>query len=249
MADSKENVVETREDSKNSPVSYPSETIDYCIQLIRKIVAQKGGGALVSRDEIAVILGKAQQTLQLKISTCVQYGLLSKSHGKGYCSSPLFQTIETPEFDHDKTNALIEVLGNPPLYRKLIERYNGKSLPTEGGLVNILVSEFKVNKNSAERAAKIFFDNCQNLKVIDGGNRLKVISGVVNKQENPTPPINPPSSQNGTPKAPEHEDGVTIIPIPLRASGKKAFLHLPDGYTDADLNRIAKFINALKDED
>jgi hypothetical protein len=41
----------------------------------------------------------------------------------------------------------------------------------------------------------------------------------------------------------------TVILIPLKKGEKKARLILPNGFDDKDLNRISKFVAALKDND
>src|SRR5262245_57678558 len=110
MAESKEKPKE-KEAENSSFASYPSETIETCLKLVKEVADQKGTAEPVSRKDIAIATGKAEATIILKVSTCKQYGLFDNIHGKGYQVSKLFQRIDMPESDQDKLNGLLESFG------------------------------------------------------------------------------------------------------------------------------------------
>jgi hypothetical protein len=173
---------ELQERTTDPSGSYPSETIDDCKNIVKQVYDSKGDD-FVSTADIAVIVGKARPTMILKVSACVQYGLLKNVYKKGYHATKLFQSIVSPEYDHLVRNYLLEAFGNPPLYRKLIERYNGSVLPNVHGLANIL-SSFGIHENSRLKAASVFLENCKNLSLVENG-RLRYFIPAVNGTATP----------------------------------------------------------------
>lgn len=171
------------ETTKQQQSSWPSETILSSIDLVDKIVSEKGGAKPANRKEIAIITGKAEATLVMKLSSCVQYGVLENRFGHGYVPGLFYEKYNSPVFDSDKQIVLLKMFANPELYKKLINEYNGKSLPNEAGLANHLKSDFGLNPNSSIKAAKIFLENCRDLNIIDSGNRLRHIISESKKED------------------------------------------------------------------
>ncbi|MES2131250.1 MAG: hypothetical protein V4506_02810 [Bacteroidota bacterium] len=233
--------------------SYPSETLNYCLEICKQIYEAKGD-SFVSTTEICAITGKAKGTMIMKISACVQYGLLLNTYGKGYSITELFISIIKPEFEHAERNKRLEAINNPALYKKLIERYNGKSLPSNLGLSNIL-TEYNIHNNSTAKSASVFLENCAELNIIENG-RLRYFipnssesSSVKKKEEESNldnvekkPPFNPRRED-------ENAENETVIIIPLKQGETRARLILPNGFDNKDLKRISKFVSALQDDE
>jgi hypothetical protein len=170
--------------SNEGEFSAPTETIDNCLQIIATVYNAKAD-SIVSADEIYAITGKPRGTMSPKISACTQYGFLINHHKKGYQITDFGVSIIRPEFDELIRKKQLEAFSTPPLYKKLIERYNSKGMPTQKGLTNILVSEFDLNANSTgPKAAYIFLENCRNLNIVEN-DRMRFFMPNVNVTETP----------------------------------------------------------------
>jgi hypothetical protein len=160
--------------------SAPVDTIDNCLNIINTIYEAKAD-SIVSADEIFAITGKPKGTMGPKISACIQYGFMVNHNKRGYQVTDFGVSIIRPEFEEVVRIKKLEAFNTPPLYKKLIDRYNAKAMPTNKGLLNILVSEFGLNPNSTgPRAANAFIDNCNTLNVTDNG-RMRFFMPNVNE--------------------------------------------------------------------
>ena len=231
-----ENVIEDR-------VSCPAETLDTCLKLIEQVAQAKGTATPVHKKDIAVIAGKSESAMILKLSASVQYGLLVSHYGKGYQPSGLFQRINMPESDVAKRNSLIEALKSPSIYNSLIEKYNGQVLPQEAGLANTLVLDFKVNKAASERAAKVFFDNCKYLGVIDQNNKLRLITNLNAPPNGKEPEKN--TDKGGLENQPSGDQSLFSQTISL-SGNKVAYLNYPkSSMTSKDIEILKIMVNAI----
>lgn len=243
---------EGEKSSEIGGVASPSETIKSSLLLVEDIVKAKGSATPVTRKEISVITGKAEATLILKISTCVQYTVLVNRFGKGYLPGKLYEQYIEPTYEEDRRKVLLKILNSPPLYRKLIEEFNGKILPSEQGLANHLKNVYKLNAAPAARAAKIFLENLHYVDVIDANKKLRYIAptdeadGSESSKEKESPGGNgtPPPGTSKENKREEEEDGLIEIKIPLKKG--KAIVKFPEDYDDADLDKIARIVKAYK---
>lgn len=255
----------TSSNPKNKPTlimgaSFPVETIKSCIDTVKKIASHSGSGNFVSRKDVTIILGKSEGTVNLKLSTCVQYGLLLNKHGKGYLPSELFMQYIDPVYDEDRKKAMLQMFNQPALYAKIILALNSKILPNEDGFANLLKNEYGVNPNSSEKAAKIFFENAKMLDIVDNNNRLRVLPSLSGEEkskdinlsgeaknageENPSPP--PPLPP------PPPADDLFELPIPLGGK-RKAYIRYPlDDLKKKDIKIIVKALafiaSSIEDE-
>ena len=173
MANETSNTLSKQKKSFDTDILYPYNTLNYCIGLVTKIVSKKGS-LPSSKKEISIITELAEPSLVTRLSACKQYRLLNDS----YAATELYQKISAPVFDNDVEIGKLTAFKSPPFFAQLIEEMNGKVLPSPDGFVNHLKSKFKMIPTSAERAAKIFLDNCKELGLIDNANRLKLLMPV-----------------------------------------------------------------------
>jgi len=156
--------------------SFPSETLNDCKEIVSQIIKRKGETTVPLKD-IAIILSKPATNITLPISSCVQYGLLQNVFGSGYKPTDLFTRIETPVFIADQEAAILQALSNAPLYRIIIDEFNGRILPDEQGMTNYLVKNFGIKPYLIQKVVKVFFKNFKEHGLIDGNNRLGVLIG------------------------------------------------------------------------
>lgn len=228
--------------------SAPVEVIENCVAIIETIYNAKGD-SVVTAEEIYAITGKPRGTMSPKVSACIQYTLLeNNTGGKGYRVSDFGVSIIRPEYTDAAfiKKKLLEAFNAPPLYKKLIERYNSKGLPNKEGLTNTLIAEYGLNANSTgPKAAATFLENCSYLAISEGGRLRFFMPNVVTDNNSLNTTHTPPPVK----KDDEVKEDETIILIPLKQGEKKARLILPNGFDSKDLTRISKFVEALKDDE
>lgn len=231
------------ENKRAAGVPYPVEPILESLSTIGKIVASFGSTAVISKEDISKETGKKQATLNLHYSTYQQYGILEKVHGKGFKTTALYKKYADKVYPTHEREALLQMFRNAPLYSKIIDNLNNEYLPAEDKFAILLKGEpYSVTESAAERASKIFFDNVRALNLVV--NNKFQYSPQPNGAETPAAgqanPANMHSQQKDT--AP---NSITIT-IPFKNKGSKAIITLPDDYEDADIDKIARIVQAYK---
>lgn len=238
-------------EKSDSGSSYPSITIDSCISILKLIYESKGDG-FVSLNDIAIIVGKAKATMILRVSACVQYGLLKNVYKKGYCVTKLFISIVNPEFENLVRNYTLEAFGHPALYKKLITRYNGNALPNVTGLASVLAS-FGIHENSKEKAANVFLENCKSLGISDNGRLRYIISNNISeipaiKEESAPYNSNNDQSSSGFKVirhiTPGPELGDQLFNQPIDLGERTAFLQYPRDITADEIDTLKIMVDA-----
>lgn len=225
---------------------YPFYTIENCFPRLREIANHYGtGGSPVPRKDICILLGKAEPTLMNFFSSCFQYGLLNNIASKGVSVTDLFQKIENPIYgDAGKKAAMMEAIMNPPLYKKLIDTFNGKIIPNESGLANLFATkEYGVNSNSSIKAAKVFFENGKALDIIDASNRLRYIIPTLDGNGNDSN-NNEEKPRDNEEKAPPPIDSQKMFELPIDLGSTTAFLKYPRNITSDEIEILKIMLDA-----
>lgn len=236
----------TTKTSKQKISSFPSESLESSLALVDKIVKTRGEQTSTTK-EIAISTGIGEGTLPLPISTACQYGILENIHGSGYKPTDLYSRIKTPVFESDRLKAKFEALSNPQLYKKILEAFNGKILPSESGFVNYLNTNFGFKPYAIPKISKAFFHNFASS--IDANNKLRFAAPIKgNDMESEVIDIESEEVQNKQlPQATIKErSGNFQAPIPLPGD-KMIILEYPKGsMTKGDFNALKAFISFLE---
>jgi hypothetical protein len=230
-------------------VPYPVETIVEMIDNSKRLVDEYGSSRPISKEEISKAFGKSVNTLTLFFSTMVQYGLFNLVHGKGYLPSDLYRKYTEPVHDNDEQKAKLTMFKSAPLYAKIIENLNGHQLPAdEKRFANLLKGDpYNVNPNSADKAAKVFFENCRDLNLRDTSGKFKFSESNITALHRPKEDA---SSSNEEPKLStstqaSSSDELFELPIPL-PNKRKAYLRYPlENLTKKDINVISKALEFI----
>lgn len=234
-------------------ISYISRDHKSMIDFVSVIYRNLGHADYHSNKTIATEHGLSADSIKQQITSSQQYKLLELKFGTGYKITDLFKTIFLPLNDIEKKTAIIESLKAPEIYTELFQQYEGHVLPPLNGLKNHFVRKFHFKEDIAEKTADIFINNLREYGLLDARG---VLNTVVDKHEpektfknkdedhqkieEKRNPIEPKVS------IPEiNPNGIDIV-IPLKSGKGKAHLLLPEDYTEEDLVRIAKFVEALK---
>ena len=148
---------------------YPKVTWDECLDFVRTVSSFNLKS--VSYNEVAKKYGlsnPAAKSFTSKVSSAKQFGLITTSGGNTIqitdtCRRILFPTGE------DTTHIVRACFGMPPLYNKLIAKYDGKAIPSKDILANILMNDYKIQKPVKDIAAKSFIDSAEQIGIIKGG--------------------------------------------------------------------------------
>lgn len=192
----------------------------------------------------------------MQLSSCVQYKLLELKSGEGYKPTERFEKIKNPLPSENVNDTLIECFQSPSLYKKLIAEFRDKQLPTESGLANILARNYDVHGNAATIAAKIFLKNISNLGLLGSGNVLKLDPSYIpfeettsEEKEEETPTIKtqlvlPNFEQSRQIEQKNSQVKTKEIPVFLKGDNREAKVILPIDFTEEDLSRVVKVLNA-----
>jgi hypothetical protein len=226
-------------DSKESKRrSYPVRELKYIIEFVTKIYNELGANQFHSKEDIAKIHNLSPEYIKKPLSTCQQYRLLDLKHGVGYKVSALFVKIHKPLSEDERLSAIIESIRSIEIFNKLIQDYSGHSVPSLSGISNNIHRGFDLKTQIAQKVAELFVRNLNDFNLVDLSGQL-TLKPNVKKQEQEKPKddvVNPPDEKNSV-----------VINIPLK-DGRKAYITIPENYTSADLLKISKFVDALKDE-
>lgn len=258
---------ETTKQTRFRSVAYPSYTIAYCVELTKKINTHFGAYTFTSREDISKELQIPVGTLLMQLSSATQYNLLEMKSKEGYKPTDIFKKIYKPLNETEKKTAEIQALISPPLYLGLIEKFRGKQLPAVGGLAILLYRNYKVAEDASSKAARIFLENLEHLKVIDEENVLRddfniidddPLSKAVDEGYTGTVYNGNQLDYNQQPKneLPKNDTVIDVtsqlvdapaIPI-FFEDGTIGKVLLPMNFTDKHLDRVIKVLSVYKRE-
>lgn len=191
--------------SKEKSVLYPSATWTECEDLIGKIDKYSGK---VGYDVVAQDYGlknASAKSFKYRISTAKQFGLVNTSGGTVELTDLARQYLY-PINGYIQAEIKMKCFQLPPLYSKLIERFNGRALPNVTQLGNILFQDYKIVKTVITAAAKCFLENAEIMGVSSNG----VLN--YNLQSNPIEEMNENSGQTIAEKDSESIQQTTTAP-------------------------------------
>ena len=156
-----------KEVKRERSVAYPYASWSDCLDFIKQIDSFKA--SQVSYDEAARKWGVSVQapSFKAKLSASRQFGLIETSGNvislSSYAKKLLYPT------GNDEPQITLECFANPPLYSKLIGVYNGKALPTETVLSNVMMNDYAIARNAKDAAAKFFVTNATEMGFVRAG--------------------------------------------------------------------------------
>jgi hypothetical protein len=199
--------------AKQRSAAYPGVPLEQAIELSSKLLSSYGSSPF-SRDLGVQAFGYKKVTGDnaMKISALVHYGLLNRE-GNAYKNSSLAERIEHYVSEEDRKEAIIMAALHPKLFRSLVDSLQGKALPSL--LSNILIREYSINKNVADKVA----DNFKKTLLYTGLSQNGVVSvnGLTLEEATETvkSPVGSPASLGGRASNPrltgQKESGVDFV--------------------------------------
>lgn len=241
---------------------YPAFSINEVIVFL-ELTKKYPAGRPISYDAMAEECGlKSSYTksLKYKISSAKQYGCIETSD-RMIILTELGNTIIRPISDEELFESKITAVKNPPLFKKLLEKYEGKPLPQQIALENILVRDYKITESSKKVAAETFikcleqvgainagvisFDVINNISVNDKSSEVKkenfdeidsFADPAVENTQNSTSPIEVKCK----------EDYEAPLTIPM-GNHRKAILYMPVETTKKEAEYVKAMISMMFD--
>ena len=243
--------------------AYPSYTLESTLNFVKKINDEFTSHSFTPPEAISASLELSGGAFLQRLSTAVQYDLLDLKKKEGYKPSIIFNKIIKPIPGENIDDFLLECLQKPDLYKRLFNDFKDKQLPSETGLVNILDRLYNVKGAGAKLAAKIFLTNVQKANLVSD-NTLKIsgyipyleITDNIQNYNNEPPateeitlvqkifnPIQDPviEQEKINNLLGQSEKELSIL---LRGEDRNAKVILPKDFSDDDLMRIIKILNA-----
>ncbi len=148
---------------------YPRLTWAECLDFVRTVSSFNLKS--VSYTEIARKYGLTSPTAKsftAKISSAKQFGLITTSDGNVVQLTDTCKRILFP-VDEDTRSIERACFSLPPLYSKLIAAYDGKALPNQTLLSNVLMNSYRIQRGAKDVAADAFLKSAEQLDLIRGG--------------------------------------------------------------------------------
>ena len=233
-------------------ISYVSRDHKSMVDFVGMVYKNLGFTDYHSNKAIATIHGLSPDSIKQHLTSAQQYKLLEIKFGTGYKVTDLFKRIFLPVNDMEKRSAVIESLKSPETYQQLFKEYEFHILPPLSGIKNHFVRNVHLREDIAEKAAQIFIDNLHDYDLLDARGVLisgMNVLGTVTSIESPTKQVEEKESkaESVLKEAVNNSDvNMVDIVIPLKSTKSKAVLSIPEDYKEEDLDRIMKFVDALK---
>ena len=247
---------------KNKSRSYPSFSLEECLQLTEKIHSSFGN-RLSTRKEIADACDFSEGYMVKFVSSCKQFDLLEIEHGNGYRPSKTFiNEILLAENEEAKQKTLIQCVTKPSLYSEILEKY--KKIP--GSLPVILVKDFGIQLNVKDKVAEVFIESLKFVNAISEDGIIKLNSTKTSKNESISDKVvhedngesendNDTSSDDAS-KDPnklknsnhilKKRSGVKIADIKI-TNGRFVALEFPENINNQDIDKIIANLTTWKD--
>ena len=225
---------------------YPAVTWNECIDFIQKIDSFKLRA--VSYQALAEKYGLTSTTTKsftARIGAAKQFGLITTAQGSTVQLTDTSKRILYPT--GDKTREVeLSCFAQPPLYSKLISKYDGAALPSITILANILMNEYRITKAVKDNAAKCFVESAEQLDILKGG----VLCYSEAKAENITPVEEQKSeSEKGTDNT---QNGDENIPRgttpPVAATVEADYISQSIPFTSGKIARFIIPVDATEDD-
>jgi len=244
-----------KEKKRERSVAYPYASWGDCLDFIKLVDAFRASH--VSYDEAAKKCGVSTNTISFKakLSSSRQFGLIETT-GNVISLTSNAKRLLYPT-GNDEPQIIFECFANPPLYSKLVGIYNGKALPTEVVLSNVILNDYSIARNAKDTAAQFFIQNAIEMGFVRAG----VLDYSLRKSENATNgvPDNPPISLGegeerfepvpadgvGTQSVTAASESDYIAQIIPTESGKVARIIIPVDATEDDLWLIRDTLDVI----
>ncbi|KFF68462.1 hypothetical protein IV99_04090 [Pectobacterium brasiliense] len=160
----------------------PKKTVEECIAVIKPIYEIYAGGS-ATWDEIAGAMNVGSKSANTKylIWGAQAYELIVKEGDKFHLSET-GRKLLAPNYPEEKSEAAIKAVRIPTIPSKFYSDYDGKLIPDDEFLNNVLENRFSIPRERVEEAKSIIISNAEYAGIIlehTGGKKTIRLDGVV----------------------------------------------------------------------
>lgn len=229
---------------------YPAVSIGACYDFIKEIDSL--GGKAASYASILTKMGLTSPTTKSflsRISASKQFGFITTGGSIAQLTDLARRILYPNKGDDESKRLLVEAFGNPPLYAKLIERFNDKAVPEKKQLSNILMNDYRIIKQVKDNAADCFIQSADYLGLLVNGILCMDASDDRQKAENYIKEDNADKSDSvniNMQRENTSSDSEEGYHFEIPTLGKKtARFYIPDGVTEKDIDYINLYIKNM----
>ena len=185
----------------------PRKTLEECLAVIRPI-HEIYAGTTASWDEIAGAMGVGAKSNNTKylIWSAQAYELIAKD-GEKFSLSETGRKLLAPNYPEEKSEAALKSIRIPTIPSKFYSDYDGKLIPPDAYLDNVLENRYSVPRNRIEEARRIILANAEYAGIVtthsDDKRTIRLESSVV-----PLHQIDPVQEVNDKPLVEDDHDEI-----------------------------------------
>lgn len=193
----------------------------------------------------------ATKSFRAKISTARQFGLI-KTTGETITTTEDARTLLTSTNESEIHRIKVKSFSSPVLYRKLIDRFEGKALPSQASLENILMHEHDITASAKATAAKCFLQTIAELDFNKAGilnlQREQLAEQTENEENELESSTSSPSEKTAitAPTMPSLQDRLPStheLRIPTFTPGKELRIIIPSDLSADDVEFAKMYVD------
>ena len=197
--------------------AYPYYDLEACIKFCTNIKELGGSKGAISKAQLAKQVGLAESTPSFfqRLSASKVFGIVQ---GWGaYGLTDLGRKYFYPQSESDKKKALLDMVSNAPVFKFILDRFDGETLPKTEILGNIFHQELSIPDSWKDRIAQIFARSASFAGIIDNNGFLRYSAEVHNLKSrgNEEGEIPPPAEGEALKTSPQGSSVRLETPTPI----------------------------------
>lgn len=170
-----------------SEVSFPYYDLNKSIDGAR-VVHEKAGGRC-QRQQLAILLGYSGTNnggFLTRFSAMKMFGLIEEQT-EGITLTERAKNILSPIYPSDAQKAKLEAYFNVELYRRVFDDFEGRALPSNEGLQNLLTNDYKVVPKQVPQALRNLMESANTAGLFSlTGNRTMMVRPLADPSKSAT---------------------------------------------------------------
>lgn len=147
---------------------FPKNTLAEALE-VPQALEDKNGGNPLSPTDVAIALKRSPQAsgYRVLLSSSIKYGLTSGSYNQPkILLQELGRNIVEPRSEEERRTGLVAAAFRPDLFKRIYDLYKNKKLPEKTFFTTVLVRDFGVTPEQADRCAGVFLENVEQVGLV-----------------------------------------------------------------------------------
>lgn len=168
--------------------SYAYNDLDDSLSVARRMQEMQGGSC--TADQLAAWLdykSTKSGTFQSRLSSAKQFGFVTGDNSSLLITERA-RSIFSPVMPEDATQAKVDAFLGVDLYGKIYERFKGTTIPPRVGLRNLLVNQYGLSADAADKAVRVMMESAAQAGMFPNGDDNRLVRPGVRASAPPVPP-------------------------------------------------------------